>query len=119
MGQTFNQLTGDPMDTFLQLRERLQRFGPREMTLSDEEVAQLDREIDELLASIAQEATAKAADPKLLRLGEVQKVLATICFSTKLPHSERQRQLVRNYDRWDDLQARQRCFAWIKAGTFP
>lgn len=107
------------MDTFLQIRERLLGFGPKEMSLSDEEVTQLDREIDELLASIAQEATAETADHKLLQLGEVQEVLATICFSTKLPVSERQRQLVRNYDRWDDRQARQHCFAWIKAGTFP
>jgi hypothetical protein len=107
------------MDTFQQIRERLLGFGPKEMTFSDEEVAQLDREIDELLASIAQEATAEAADPKLLQLGEIQKVLCTICFSTKLPYSEKQRQLVRNYDRWGDPEARQRCFAWIKAGTFP
>ena len=116
---TLHQLTGDPMDTFQQIRERLLGFGPKEMTLSDEEVAQLDREIDQLVASIAQEATAEAADPKLLQLGEIERVLATICFSTELPYSEKQRQLVRNYERWDDLRIRQQCFAWIKTGTFP
>ena len=107
------------MEGFQKLRDRLQLYGIQEMTLTDEEAIELDREIDQLLASIAGELNVQAAEPKMLLLGEVQHMLAVICFKTKLPFSEKQRQLVRNYDRWDDAGSRQRCFVWIKEGTFP
>jgi hypothetical protein len=107
------------MDTFQKVRERLQALGTKEMTLSDEEVARLDQEIDQLLVSIAEEPDAQAAEPKMMQLGEMTDVLAIICFGTKLPFTDKQRQLVRNYDRWFDAESRQRCFGWIKAGTFP
>ena len=107
------------METFQQIRERLLGFGRKDMTLSDEEVTQLDQEINDLLATIAQETTVESAESNLLQLGEIQTVLATICFGTELPLSEKQRRLVRNYDRWDDSEERRHAFAWIKAGTFP
>jgi hypothetical protein len=107
------------MKTFLEIKKRLEALGAKKMTLSDAEVAKLDSEIDELLVSIAQERTAIGADPKLLQLGEIQDLLCTICFDTDLPYSEKQRQLVRNYDRWPDSEQREKCFGWIKAGEFP
>jgi len=107
------------MDTFRQIQERLERLARRDLTLSEVEVGQLDREIDQLVASIAQEATSEAADPKLLQLGEIVDVLAIICFDTELPVSKKQRELVRNYERWDIPSIRQQCFSLIKTGTFP
>ena len=110
------------MSVFQVLHDRLQLnqgYRAKQLSFSEEERSHLDLENQELLKSIAAEPTALAAEPKLMLLGRIQSVIATLCFRCRIQLSDLQRKLVRQYDRWDDAGVRVATFLDIQLGQFP
>jgi hypothetical protein len=79
----------------------------------------LDRELDQLLKSIRECDTAGLADGLLQELGDLQEVMAIFAFKHDIELSERQRGIVRDYDRFDDLGVRHDAYQKTKNGEFP
>ena len=88
-------------------------------SLTDEDRSALDDELDGILKLIASRATFNAAEPLLEELGRVQEVMATLAFKYSAHLSERQREIVRDYDRCDIDDVRRRTFEKIKNAEFP
>lgn len=106
------------MSTFQKISDRLRQASIRGMFLTDEERCQLELEINEVLEAIAKAPTFDDADKGLQELGRMQNTLATICFKYRVELSAKQRQLVREYDRWDDPNVRLSTYEAIKKGGF-
>src|SRR5438067_883628 len=107
------------MTTYERIGERLRLAVVHGMFLSDEERSDLDRELDALLTSIADCHTTETAEKKLQELGEMEQTLATICFKYRIDLTEKQRKLVREYDRWDVPEIRAAALEAIKRAQFP
>src|SRR5258708_37833458 len=107
------------MTTFVRIRERLRLAVIYGMFLSDEERVDLDRELEELVAAIAECETIDDAENKLEELGQMQSTLATICYKYRIDLTEKQDTLVREYDRWDVDEIRIETFEAIKERQFP
>lgn len=106
------------MPMYQTIQRRIASVPDEGVHLTDQERSALDRELDELLRGIASESSAEDAEPTLLQLGEFQSLLATICFRYGVQLSERQRNLVRDYDRWDVVEERRAAFDSIRSGMF-
>lgn len=107
------------MTTFQQVRERLRLGRVQGMFLTDEERSRLDGEIDEILGVITEASNIDEADSKLQELGTMQETLATLSFKYRIELTQKQRKLVRRYDRWDDSRLRTSAFEDIRRGHFP
>jgi len=107
------------MGALEQIRARLNSAHVYGMFLTDEERSCLDGEIDDILKSIAASSTIQEAEPKLHELGEVEDLLATLFCGYRIPLSDKQYSLFREYDRWDIPQVRAAAFSSIKKGEFP
>jgi hypothetical protein len=107
------------MTAFEHVRDRLGLASIRGMCVSDEERSRLDEELDELLLAIARCESFESAGDKLRSLGLMQELLATLSFRYRINLSEKQRQLVHVYDRWDDAGVLAASYEAIKAGRFP
>jgi hypothetical protein len=106
------------MTTFERIRSRLLVAPVQGMFLTDEERSHLDEEIDEVLASIARKMTMIDAERELQELGIMEETLATLCFKYQLGLSEKQRNLIRQYDRWDVFEVRATTYEAIRQGKF-
>jgi hypothetical protein len=106
------------MRTFALIRDRLRLASWQGMHLTDEERQCLDEELDRAIASIAQTSTIDDANDKLLELGAMQDVLATLSFKYRIPLTDKQRKFVRQYDRWDVPEVRASIYNAIKNGNF-
>jgi hypothetical protein len=106
------------METFALIRDRMRSAVGQGMFLTDEERSALDEELDRSIASIAQMSTVEDANRELLALGSMQDVLATLCFKYNIAVTDRQRRLVRQYDRWDVPEVRASVYNAIKQGRF-
>jgi hypothetical protein len=106
------------MTKSLNLLQRLEASSSP-VSLTEEDRRVLDFELDETLKSIANCDTVEAAEPFLLELGEIQDVMATLAFKHDLQLSKRQREIVREYDRWDAQRFDGTLFEKSKTPTFP
>jgi hypothetical protein len=89
-----------------------------EVTLSESERSDLDQELDATIERIARRSDPESASSALDELGTQQYVLATLLFKHKVPLTDKQRRLVRQFDRCDDPQLRVFVFQVIKKGIF-
>lgn len=110
---------GPLMTIYERVCDRLRVAHTFGMFLTDEEREQLDRELDTLIQSIATCETADIAESKLQALGQLQHVFASICFKYRIDLTEKQRQFVHEYDRWDLQEVRKAAFESIKQRLFP
>jgi hypothetical protein len=105
----------------LTANEVLSRFENdpcRDKNLTDEEKAALDRALDTALHAIARHPTWKQAEPDLLSLGDLQRLMATLAFRFGVRLTERQIRLVREFDRCDVPEVRRKIYQAIKKGEF-
>jgi hypothetical protein len=105
--------------TLDQILARFDEQASRSKSLTDDERQLLDRAIDDTINAIACHSNWRAAERDLIALGQIHKVLATLCFKYGQPLSERQRRIVREYDRWDVADVRQTIYDAIKKCQFP
>jgi hypothetical protein len=107
------------MTTFDRIRERLRLAVIYGMFLTDEERVDLDRELEEVVAAIAECETIDDAENKMEDLDQMQLTLATICYKYRIDLTEKQDWLVRQCERWDDDEVRSEIFEAIKQRQFP
>jgi hypothetical protein len=107
------------MTVFDQIREKLRMAHVNGISLTNEERIQLDQELDEIFATILASRTLMDAETKLLELGSIQEVLATLSYKYNISLPDRQRKLVYRFDRSDDPGERAAAFEAIKKGDFP
>ncbi len=90
------------------------------VSMSDDNRQLLETELNDTLTAIANCDSLEAAEP-LLRgdLEEIQGVLATLWCRRHVELSERQREIVREFDRCDDPEVRRIVFENIKHSRFP
>jgi hypothetical protein len=98
---------------------RIRKYGRDGACLSSEEVIGMDNEICELLNRMKSFPDAAAASAVMDELAELQDTLALLLFKYHVPVSEKQKLLVKKYERWDDPDLRSRFFAAVKEGRFP
>ena len=79
----------------------------------------MDQELDEHIAIILAAQSFAAADPLLLELGRLQETIATLAFKHRATLSDRLREFVRDFDRFDVPHVRQNTFQKIKRSEFP
>lgn len=106
-----------PNSSDILLRFETNPAHPRE--LSDSDRIALDVEIEDLMRRIRGCDSSDAADDLLQELGQIQTNLATLAFKYRVPLSPRQRQIVRQYDRFDVLDLRRKTFHQIKNADYP
>ena len=106
------------MSAFIEICQRLSNCGIDEVALTESERHNLDRELDATLERIARCPDLDSAFSALDELGVQQNVLATLLFKHKVQLSDKQRRLVRQFDRSDDPQLRFFVFQVIRNGTF-
>lgn len=94
------------MKTFEKVKHKLQLAVNQGMHFSDEERFGLDQEIDEIFEEIAKAPNFESADKKLQELGLYQDILALLWYKYNALLSNKQRELVCDYDRWDDVRDR-------------
>ena len=88
-------------------------------TLTREDAEALDNELDKLLKAVLDCYDFKEAERVLSKLGELHKVLALLAFRFNIPLSRRQREIVREYDRWDVVEVRREVYEKIRKQEFP
>jgi hypothetical protein len=91
----------------------------RDTTLTIEEQRIIDQDLNELLEAAGRQRTFEDASANLEDLAEMQQTLATLAFRYSVQLSPRQREIVRQYDRCDLSEIRQRVFEKIRRGEFP
>ena len=85
-----------------------------EISIAD--VMELESELADLLAQIAKKKTPQDAANLMQELGAFQELLSILRFKYQVKLTERQRRIVREYDRWDDEETRAYFFKEIVAG---
>src|SRR5258708_39135305 len=106
------------MKSFALVSDRLRLAAFQGMFLTDEERSSLGEEIDRIIESIAQKSSFDEANSRLLELGTMQEVLATLCFKNNITLTEKQRRLVRDYDRWHVTAVKASAYNAIKNAEF-
>jgi hypothetical protein len=106
------------MDRHPEILGRISNADRGSQTATQDDIRALEAELDALLTEIGRCEEFAAADPLLHQLGEFQGSLAALCFAYRVDLPDRLRELVRVFDRPDDLATRQWAFREIKAGRF-
>ena len=101
--------------TAQRLRQTIDRCGDAS-EISNADIVELESELSGLLAQIAERQSAQDADSLLLELGSLQELLSILTFKYGVDLTDRQRRIVRDYDRWDDAGSRADFFKEIVAG---
>lgn len=101
------------MTTEDQLRSRVLAI-PSTLDVTDGELAQLDKELHDLLRRIKAKPILEAALEDLAHLSEFQELLATMFFKYEIELTENQKFIVRNFDRGDDPDLQEYFFERIK-----
>jgi hypothetical protein len=86
--------------------------------LTPQDELALDDFLSKLLAEIHQSESVQDADSYLDQLGSFQTELARASFKWEVQLPSKLRQLVREFDRYDDCDLRIAVFDRIKRGTF-
>jgi hypothetical protein len=111
---------GTMAEKHMELLQRLEAgWADVKSSLTDDDRRALDLELDQMLKSIANCNTFEAAEPFLQELGDFQLVLATLVFKHEVELSNRQREIVREYDRCDMLDVWRGAFQKIRNAEFP
>jgi hypothetical protein len=106
------------MSAFSEVCRRLSNYGFDEVALTESERDSLDQELDSTLERIARCPDLDSAAGALDELGAQQELLATLLFKHKVQLSNKQRRLVRQFDRVDDPRLRLFVFQVIRNRTF-
>ncbi len=101
--------------TSQRLRQTIDRCGDAS-EISNADIVELESELSGLLAQIAKKQSAQDAESALLELGSLQELLSILVFKYDVDLTDRQRRIVREYDRWDDGETRIYFFKEIAAG---
>ncbi len=104
-----------PKTTLQRIQEALCRCSDGS-EVSDADVAELDSELAELLLLIAEKESPQDAAEELRELGALQSFMALLAFKYDVELTDRQRKVVRDYDRWDDEETRVWFFREIAEG---
>jgi hypothetical protein len=91
----------------------------QDVNLTEKVIAGLDDEINDLLNKIRQCPSLAVAEKLLGELADIQSILALLLFKYDAPLSQKQKSLVRQYDRSDVPLVREIVFKSIKEGKFP
>ena len=90
-----------------------------DISITDEEKSGLDQEIDNLIQSISKCKNVIEAEKFFNELQSLQTLLAELLFKHDISLSDKQRRVVRECERLDDMDLRIFIFNAIKSGTFP
>jgi len=107
------------MTTSEDIRNRIISAGRDGAYLREDEREALDHEIDGFVSRIRQYDDLSAAEESLMELGQLEELLALLLFKYHAEVSQKQKSLVREFDRSDDPRARALMFRAIKEGAFP
>lgn len=97
------------------IRQTIEKCGDASEIL-DSDIADLESELNGLLTQIAEKNSPHDAERDLLDLGSLQELLSILIFKYDVKLTDRQRRIVREYDRWDDEETRVYFFTEIAAG---
>ena len=97
------------------VRQTIDRCGDAS-EISSADVTELESELADLLAEIAKKKSPQDAENLLQKLGALQELLSFLIFKYGVELTDRQRRIVRDYDRWDDEETRAYFFKEIVAG---
>ncbi len=101
--------------TFQRIQEKLSRCGDAS-EVSDADIVELEFELADLLSLIAEKESAQDAAEELQELADFHGLMAVLSFKYDVELTERQRKVVRDYDRWDDERTRVDFFREIAEG---
>jgi len=102
------------------LRARIQADGrDRSFKVPPEEMAGLEKELDELIVAVKSCPSFEEAAAALDELGRLQDLLCLVWIKYDAPVSSKQAEFVNKYDRYDDLETRRFAFQAIKEDRFP
>jgi hypothetical protein len=99
--------------------EILHRYEAGSTQLSDSDRDSLDTQLTNHIRSISNCKDLGSARPLFNELGDVHQALATLAFKHGIKLSDKQREFVRQFDRWDDEQTLAVVFQRIKSKQFP
>ena len=111
----YNRSSDMRTTTAQRLRQLIDRCGDAS-EISSADVMELESELADLLAQIAKKKTPQDAENLLQELGTLQELLSILIFKYGVELTDRQRKIVRDYDRWDDEETRAYFFKEIVAG---
>ena len=100
--------------TSIRLRQQLDASGDCPVITTDD-ISELDVEMSDILERMTARTTFEDARPELQELAELHGLLATLLFKCSVDLTDRQRQVVRTYDRWDDEDTRRYFFREVTA----
>ncbi len=101
--------------TSIRLRRQIDTSGDCP-TVTSEDIRELDAEMSGILERMAVRTTYEDAKPELDELADLHGLLATLLFKWCVDLTDRQRQVVRSFDRWDDEDTRKHFFGEVTAG---
>jgi hypothetical protein len=102
-----------------ELRIRIATSGREGARLGLDQLTALDSELDLLVSQIRGCKDVSAAERYLTDLGDLQELLSIVHFKYHEPISDKQRALVRRFDRFDDPGLRAEVFRAIAENSFP
>jgi hypothetical protein len=91
----------------------------RQPILTSDEELTIDQDLDRIIDKIKRCKIWQEAEPSLIELGELQRILVTLRCRYEVPFKDRPRTLIREYDRADLSEIRKMIFEKIRDGSFP
>ena len=101
------------------IKARIDELGWPAASLSQDERSALDLEVDEIVGRIKSSSDFREADVVLRELGEFETFLSLLLCKYHLTLSDKQKKLINEFDRSDDVETRHRLYNDIKEGRFP
>jgi hypothetical protein len=101
------------------IKDRIDKLGWHGAYLSQDERCALDLEIDEIVGWIKSSFDFCEADAVLKELGEFETFLSLLLCKYHLTLSDKQKKLINEFDRSDDVETRHRLYKDIKENRFP
>jgi len=99
--------------------EILRRYEAGATQMSDDDRAFLDAELSDYIRQILRCKDFESAQQLFTKLGDLHLALATLAFKYDVKLTQRQREFVREFDRWDDSNVLASIFQKIKNQQFP
>ena len=106
------------MSKFDELTSLVNSTLVRRLDVGAGDLAAIEAEVEDLLASIGRKPDIGSAEPELCHLGHIQELLALLAFRFEIPLTEILSFLVREYDRFDDFGVRLAAFRECQRGEF-
>lgn len=102
-----------------EILRRLEAATSDSIADSDELRHAVAAELDGLVEAISEQSTFEKAEGLMKMLGDTHLVLARLAFVHKWSLTDRQREIVRQYDRHDDEGVRREVYEQIQLRRFP